>query len=178
MNMSRKFRFYIITALGLGLSLTSCHDSNVYFGNKIVSEPKEEIIDMPLDYFIDACNGTVISYTNLDFDTSDTIRINGWALGPEKKSLSKLIIRAGGNYISANYGFYRADVQNAMQSDEKGYGYMFSFSRSLLLDKNNEPVKELGLIGITKDGKMLKPAHIKLGRETESVPDQTTPAAE
>lgn len=155
--MSRRFHHFIISSFILCLPLTSCYDPDIYNGNKIVPEPTEETIDMPLVLYIEACNGTIQAGNHLVLDSSDTISITGWAFGPENKTLAKLILHVGNHHIAANYGFYRADVQNVMQSDEKAYGYMFCFARSLMPNASNGFKKEMELIGITKDGKKLNP---------------------
>lgn len=144
-------------------TFTGCQDSPYTFrGTKMVEKPNLPIEDNPLFYAIDICNGNIASPTHLELNSSDTIKITGWAMDTEENQLEDLIIHIGDHYISANYGFFRSDVQAATASSTDKYGYEFSFSSTLSMDNENNRFDHLELIGITSNGKQLLPTIIQL----------------
>lgn len=150
-------------------SFTSCSDSPyVFLGCKLVDQPTQDMTDEVLGYSIDVCNGSVASPNNLVLDDNDSIRFSGWAMGPGNKCLDKLIAKVGNRFVSANYGFFRNDVQSAFGTEERAFGYVFCFSRSLFSD--NVQINQIDLIGITNDGKQLKPVQVLLSSVPTTAP--------
>lgn len=138
------------------LFLTGCQNSPLlYNGNQLIDKPTQQISNDTIIYAIDICNGTIIDKENIILNNNDTIHISGWAMNPDLKKLKKVIIHVGDKYISANYGFFRNDVQSAVGSSTNEFGYIFSFSKEILYDSTNARINKIEIMGINKKNELL-----------------------
>ncbi|MBR2260446.1 MAG: hypothetical protein IJ916_01940 [Paludibacteraceae bacterium] len=152
----KKNKYIFGVILFMILFFVGCQNSPLlYRGNRLVDKPMQHAIDNSIIYAIDFCNGTVIDKENIALNNNDTISITGWAMSPDSKKLKKVIIHVGDRYISANYGFFRYDVQELVSSSDNEYGYEFSFSKEILYDSTGNRINKIEMMGITQKNELL-----------------------